>query len=513
MSLKGLLNLLVGHPAYRHITEKDGLGQAAHGSDIAGGKPLLIASLWNDLQLPTLVITPRPDSARRLYEQLSFYLGQESPILLLPEPDVLPFERLAVDASTNNQRLMALDALSCASKNSPVLVIASLSAALLKTLSTTTFTNCSHTFTVGQKVRLSDLTSRWVTMGYRREESVEIPGTFSIRGGIIDIFSPNSLLPARLDLTNNEIETVHFFDPATQRSVENTNAIRVTVAQEILPLFTDRKHVSDLIEAMHFTDCSTETYQRIENDLTSLFSGHGEEDLSFYNGLINQTSLLEYLDPTNLIILDGKTDIETEATDLKTRMQDLERDRVARGDLPANFPPPYFSWEEVKVKLNDHRLVEFSPWNTASEEENFGFLSPPSYYGQLDRLCEETRQMITEGHSIIVVTRHSKRLAEILSERELAAVVVNRLEEIPSPGCITIVSGSLDQGWVLPLLEHRTVLLTDAEVFGTVKERSSRVRRPVKTAPFLSQLETGCYVVHEDHGIARFGGTTSINTN
>lgn len=513
MSLKGLLNLLVDHPAYRHITEKCGLGQVARGFDIVGGKPLLIASLWNDLKFTTLVITPRPDGARRLYEQLSFYLGQESPILLLPEPDVLPFERLAADAYTNNQRLMALDALRSASKNSPTLVIASLSAVLLKTLSTTTFTNCNHTFTVGQKVRLGDLTSRWVTMGYRREESVEIPGTFSVRGGIIDIFSPNSLLPARLDLTNNEIETIHFFDPATQRSMENANTIRVTVAQEILPLYADQKRVSDLVSAMRFTDCSTDTYQRIEDDLASLFSGHGEEDLSFYNGLINQTSILEYLDPPNLIILDGKTNIESEATDLETRIQALERDRVARGDLPANFPAPYFSWEEVKDKLNDHRLVDLSPWNTENGGGDFGFLSPPSYYGQLDQLCAAAHQIMTDGHSIIVVTRHSKRLAEILSERGLDAVVVNRLEEIPSPGCITIVAGSLDQGWVLPILEHRTVLLTDTEVFGTVKEHSSRVRRPVKRAPFLSQLETGCYVVHEDHGIARFGGTTSINTN
>ena len=507
MTLKGLFPLLSAQAAYRHLMEEFTQGQRARTSAPEGGKALMLATLWHDLRRPVLVITPRPDDARRLHDQLTIYLGEEASVLLFPEPDVLPFERLAVDAATNNQRLMAIDTLCNDAEEQPALVVASLAAATRKTLSRSTFVDCGATLSAGQRVRLGYLASQWVTMGYRREESVEIPGTFSLRGGIVDIFPPNSPLPARLDLVGSEIESLHLFDPSTQRSVQAVDAIRIAPAQEVLPLHAERQRVSDLIAGMNFSDCRPEVSERINDDLATLFSGRDQEDLSFYNGLINETSLLEYLSPDGLVVLDRESEIEGEASTLETRAQDLRRDRVARGDLPANFPVPHLSWDQFKAGLEARRLLSVGQWS--GDEEGIGFKSPSSYYGRLDQFSADARQMLREGHSITVVTCHARRLAEILSEADIGASVSAQLLEPPHPGSVGIVSGSLDQGWTL----REAVLLTDLEVFGTVKERRIRVRRPVKKAPFLSQLEPGCYVVHQDHGIARFAGTTSMKIN
>ena len=192
MSLKALLPLLGGHPAFGGLSERLAGGGSVTASVSAGGTALLVGALRDGLKRPMLVVTPRQDDARRLLDQLSLYLGDDDSVLPLPEPDVLPFERMTVDASTNNRRLAALNALAHPSTDGPPVVVASMAAALRKTLPPSTFKGSGVALQVGQRVRLGELADSWVNMGYRREHSVEIPGSFSIRGGIVDVFSPDS---------------------------------------------------------------------------------------------------------------------------------------------------------------------------------------------------------------------------------------------------------------------------------------------------------------------------------
>ena len=512
MSLKGLFPLVKTHPAYRRLVDKLVSGATPQSaSSLGGGRPLLIATLWHDLKRPVLVITPRPDDARRLHDQIVTYLGGNEGVVLQPEPDVLPFERLASDAATNNQRLSVLASLSNGGETKPPLVVTSLAGALSKTLSREPFREYSHILAPSQKVRLTDLLSRWVTLGYRREEAVEIPGTFSLRGGVVDIYPPNSPLPARIDLVGNEIETLHLFDPVTQRSVQPVDSIRIVPAREALPFLANRERVSHLIEGMNFSDCTPEVYTRMQEDLAAIFSDRGMEDLSFYNSLINEGSLLDYLDRDAIIVLDRESELEAEALALEARTENLRADRVARGELPAHFPFPHFLWKEFKDGLKDRPLLHLSAWD--STEEGFGFEPPPFFYGRLDQFFSQARQMLDEGRSIVVVTHHARRLAEVLAEADIGASVLTDLELAPPPRSISIIADSLDEGWCLPLDRGYFMLLTDSEVFGTVKERRPRAKSPVKKETFLSQLTPGNYVVHVDHGIARFAGTTSMRSN
>ena len=113
MSLNGILDLLEYHPEFSRAVKS----AENHGAETAtvrqGARPAFIASLARRRKGPLLVITPRPEDARRLHDHLLSWLGDDAPVHLLPEPEVLPFERLAVDANTGNQRLAALAALAC----------------------------------------------------------------------------------------------------------------------------------------------------------------------------------------------------------------------------------------------------------------------------------------------------------------------------------------------------------------------------------------------------------------
>ena len=112
MHLKGLVGLAAGLPAFQDVARALAAGRSESIAALPDAvKPLVLAALWRSSGRPLMVVTPRPEAARRLHEQIVAYAGEDPAILLFPEPDSLPYERLASDPSTVHQRLAALAAL------------------------------------------------------------------------------------------------------------------------------------------------------------------------------------------------------------------------------------------------------------------------------------------------------------------------------------------------------------------------------------------------------------------
>ena len=491
-------------------------------------RPYLLASLWHHLKVPMLVVVPRPEDARRFHDQLLSYLG-EGPARLFPESDVLPYERLVADATTNNQRLQILAALGRARQAPagaeqetcpPPLVVASTSAALRRTLSPQVLDAAWHTLGVGEKVVPAEMFSRWVALGYKREEGVEVPGTFSQRGGIIDVYPPSSPLPARMELLGDQIESIRLFDPVSQRSVRAVEKIGVVPATEYLPSFVDRDRVSELIGRMDFSRCTPSTGERFGEELTALFSGQDVEELPLYNGLLNHGCFIDHLPQGGLLVLDREGQMESEASELGDRADGLRAAREGRGDLPANFPSPQLPWSELRYALDQRPRLLAKGWTGG--EGGFEFQPAPQYYGRLQDLASDARGVLSEGRSIVAVTLHARRLSEVLGEEGLGAPVIADLELMPAGGTFSLLTGTVREGWSLPALPPLAPghldsggmsLLTDSEIFGTAKERRARPRTVVKREAFLLELVQGRYVVHVDHGVARFAGSVQMGSN
>ena len=523
MSLKGLFELLHSQTAYKELVQSLGSGAMVHAVQAPeAARPFLLAALWDRLGVPVLVIVPRPEDARRFHDSLLSYLGEEAPVYLFPESDVLPFERLVADAATNNQRMLALSALQDAQQdqqapsentgalNQPPLVVASTAAALRMTLGPNAFLKARHTVRVGDKVRLADLFSRWVGLGYQREGGVEVPGTFSHRGGIVDIFSPSSELPARIELLGDEIDNIRLFDPLSQRSVRGTDRVSIIPAREVLPSLSDRERVSELIGRLNFERCTPATSDRFQEELAAIFSGQEVEELALYNGLLNQSCIFDHLPGQGLLVLDRESEIESEARGLADRADGLKSARVGRGELPANFPSPQLTWGELQAVLGERRRLMMG-W--AGEDEGFQFKPTPSYYGRPDEFAADTHRALGEGSRVVVVSRHTLRLSEVLAEAGVVATVLSGLEHPTVRGGLSLIAGSLEEGWALPLEGGDLTLFTDTEIYGTAKQRRPRRRTSVKRGTFLSELVPGGFVVHIDHGVAQFAGTIQMDSS
>ena len=265
MTLKGVLELLDHHPEHKGNVDATVLGDSESELTIRqGARAAFLASLWCRQRGPILVVTPRPDDARRLHDQLLTYLGEDQPIYHLPEPEVLPFERLAVDANTVNQRLTALAALARAGKlggsdvTTQPLLVCSIGSALLYTLSPELMAGilpASGNLSVwrkGDRIRISDVLSQWLDLGYHNEPVVETPGSFSHRGGILDIYPTGAEWPIRIELWDDEIDTIRNFDPISQRSIGPYDEVRLAAAREQLPNLAHQATVEAMIKALDY---------------------------------------------------------------------------------------------------------------------------------------------------------------------------------------------------------------------------------------------------------------------
>ena len=523
MTLKGVLELLDRHPEHRGNVDASGATVRQ------GARSAFLASLWRRQRGPLLVITPRPDDARRLHDQLLTYLGEDQPIHLLPEPEVLPYERLAVDANTGNQRLTALAALAGAGRfgaSEPdvlPLVICSVGSALLYTLPPELMagvfpaTGALSLWKKGDRIRIETVLGQWLDLGYHNEPVVEAPGSFSHRGGILDVFPTGSEWPVRIELWDDEIDTIRYFDPVSQRSIRPADEVRLAPAREQLPGLAHQQTMESSIEALDYAKCGNEVRDRMAEELSVLSSEPNPETLSFYNGLVNQAHLMEYIGANGLVVLERYGRIEAEALELEERFERMREAREDRGELPVNFPSPHMDWEEFSNRLSGLPQMQLQTWVGDDEDKIFRPSTP--YYGKLEQLAADVRRHQEANYAVVAVTQHQRRVAEILEQEGVGVTQADSLESAPTAGQVVLLPGYLRDGWTIHLPaggengEVTTlVLLTDSELFGTVKEQRYHRRRKAEHGPevVLADLVPGAHVVHIDHGVAKFAGTTRI---
>ena len=514
MPLSGLFSLLSQSDPHRQLVEQ--LRKRNHVSArtvlLDSALAFYAGGLRDALNAPVMVLTARPARSRRLYEDMLVWCGEDSAIHHLPEGETLPFERLTADDATTHGRIRALAALAAADldgSSKPPVVVASVAAVAQRTIARSVLLESSHSISVGQRVDLAGLLERLQRMGYRTEQAVETPGTVSRRGGIIDVFSPGSELPARIELMGNEVEGIRLFDPFSQRSVRPVDSVFVLPAQEALSALADRDEAGALFDRLDSSNCSPAVQEQIKEELSLLMNGHALDEPGFYNGFFCQGTPLDFLPQNCLLVIERPWEIEGEQLAMEEKFAELRTAKEARGDIPHNLPSLYVPRSQLEEQLSAAPCrLESYPWAPERNAEDgtspidLGFMPPISYMGRLDALASDVGEWLDDGDRVTLVSQHAARLSEVL----LAQGIAIRSDSL-ARGEIALTRGSLSEGWSLPLGGSSLRILSDAEIMGVAKERSLRRRQPVQRAAFLSDLVPGNYLVHTDHGIGRFAGT------
>jgi len=527
MNLSPLLSLLQEMPAYRQLVGELSTIKGEHKAIILdAAKPYLIAALYEELNLPFMVVTGQPESARKLHEQLRAWCSPSTELHRLPELDFLPYDSSQLSAVSYQmvERLRALATLAlyqplhspprllrpdksglamtggagprsdekegafhndegqeCHSERSEEsprpftpfrvtkapLVVTSALAIMSKTIPHRDFVAACHVLKPGTAAEPLELLRRWQSIGYEKEDVVEVPGQMSKRGGIIDVFPPCSQLPVRIEFFGNRIESMRCFNPESQRSTNPVSSLIVTPAKEFIPV-ADSSEVVD-------------------------------------------GSVFDYLGGDALLVLDDPGGIELTVTRLNEETQELRVAKMERGELPGDFPSPYVTWEELESQMKERHRLALETWDAArGYGQALPFTRAQSYGSQLERFLKTAKQMVEQRQRVLVVSHQANRLAELLQKEDIHTSPASQIEQIPPPGSITVLQGSLDGGWEM---DDRLTLITDVELFGFVKQPRAGKKRPIPHQWFFPQLAPGDYVVHIDHGIARFHGLARMSSD
>jgi transcription-repair coupling factor (superfamily II helicase) len=542
LDLSPLLRLLGETCAYRELVAALSAARGEHRAIILdAARPYLIAALHGELQVPLLVVTAQPEAARKLFEQLRAWCPPSTELHRLPELDFLPYGSSELSALGYQmlERLRALAALALyrpltslgatgvplrqgsgqalPQAQSPPLIVTSALSVMSRTVPRERFVAACHVLEPGMSAQPLELVRRWQGLGYEMEDVVEAVGQMGRRGGIVDIFSPCSQLPVRIEFSGNEIDSLRYFDPESQRSGSPVSMLLVTPAREFL------MPSSGMNNALNLHGCGTEARQRIQADLDKLQDGQWFSGAESYLTLVNDACVLDYPGGDALLVLDDPEGVELSVTRIGEEAQALRDARVTSGELPDCLPSPYLAWPELESQIQARdrlALVSAVSYQLSAGEDGrdprngsaraLPFARAQDYASQLDRFLKTAGQMVAGKQRVLVVSHQADRLAELLEKEGIHSSPAPQMERVPPPGSITLLRGSLAGGWVM---DDSLALITDADLFGFIKQPRSVKTRRIPRRWFLPELAPGDYVVHVDHGIARFHGLTMMSAD
>ncbi|PIZ26678.1 MAG: transcription-repair coupling factor [Chloroflexi bacterium CG_4_10_14_0_8_um_filter_46_9] len=458
MNLSCLLSLMKELPSYAQLVRQVSAEWEGKTVVLDAAKPYLIAALYEQLGLPIMVIIAQPRDARKLYEQLQVWCSPSANVYYFPELDFHSYDSVALyHSNTVVERLQTLSTLAFEQDiREPPLIVASLPAVMNKTTPKEGFVSACHVLKQGMTADPLELLHRWQNIGYEMENMVELPGTMSHRGGIVDIFPPDNNLPVRIEFFGNRVESMRFFSPTDQRSTQFLNSLTIVPAKEVPA---------------------------------------------------NGGNILDYLQDNGLLIIDSPQEIEDVTQEVYAQIEEQVRNRAEPGERFSSLP--CLTWDELSLRLRSKKQLVFDSKGTGGEQ-SLPFRLPKSYGGKLDIFLDDAKQMIEQRQRVVVVSHQANRLAELLQEQGIHAFPTLEVNEVPPSGSISLVQGSLAGGWIV---KDVLTLLTDAELFGFVKQARQGKRMPLHHRWLFPQLMPGNYVVHIDHGIARFGGLIKKSDN
>ena len=331
--------------------------------------------------------------------------------------------------------------------------------------------------TIGQDsiIELKALTEKLVRLGYERTGQVEAPGQFAVRGGIVDIYALTEDAPWRIELWDDEVDSIRSFDVESQRSMENVSEIVLYPAAEPVP-------------------------------------GEKEEAVSF----------LDYFDPgQTLFFLDEPARLLEKGRTVEKEFQESMANRAERGEALPEEARLLYGSDEITARLNQKNCVglclidqKASEWEVNGRYQVEARSVNP-YNNSFEMLVKDLKRWKREKYSVILMCAsgtRAKRLAADLQEQELNSFYSEDPERVVQPSEIMVVHGSLHRGYEYPLI--RFAVLSETDIFGRErkKRRKQKVYEGQKIQSF-SELKPGDYVVHENHGLGIYRGIEKVEVD
>lgn len=320
-------------------------------------------------------------------------------------------------------------------------------------------------------VDIEQLKNQLVALGYERVGQVEMPGQFSVRGGIVDIYCLTEENPWRIELWGDEIDSIRSFDPESQRSLENLEELTIYPAVE---------HIGD-------------------KDMVSFLDYFPEE------------RTIIFLDEPNRLTEKGG------AVEEEYRQSRMHREEKGSRNLPENW---LCSFEQLQKELNKRNCISVcalepkqAGWKVR-EKFYLEVKSVNAYNNSFELLVKDLHQYKKQGYRIALLSgsrTRAERLAKDLQEEGLAAFYGQDYDREICPGEIMVVYGHAKKGFEYPLIKF--AVMTESDIFGQEQKKKKKKNYSGSRIQDFAELSVGDFVVHEKHGLGIYRGIEKVEVD
>ena len=387
----------------------------------------------------------------------------------------------------------------------------------------------------GQTIDVEKWKKRLTELGYERMGQVDGMGQFSIRGGIIDVFPLTEELPVRIELWDDEVDSIRTFDIESQRSIEQLESIRIYPATEMA---LTGKQIQEGIEAL---DKETKKYEKdlraqskiqesarirsiISEFLEGLKEGFRQHGLDGYIHYFCQESVsfLEYFHGENSVLfLDEPERLREKGETVEMEFRESMIHRLENGYLLPGQTGLLFSAKEMLARVQTKTTVYLTGLEqklsgfTVKNRYSFQVKNVSSYQNGFELLIKDLTRWKKEGYRVILLSAsrtRASRLAGDLREYDLRAYCPDDSGEDQEvkPGEILVTFGNLHRGFEYSMIKF--IVITEGDMFGVEKKKRKRKKTSYEGTKIqnFSDLSIGDYVVHEEHGLGIYRGIEKI---
>lgn len=522
VDLIGLVDVLRNDARYRHLQQQIDRDNTSHFTVIRAARAYFTAGLVRDWQGPVIYLTARGKRAYNIAEQLPVWLGDERPIHRFAEPTPMFYDRLPWDSAIIRERVETLSALLTAESAVQPIVVASARALMQRTLPPHTFMQRTFTLRTGERYAPDKLMQTLVNLGYEPVTLVIEPGTFSKRGGIMDVYPLAADAPVRIEWFDDEIDSLRKFEPATQRTIQTITQVTVIPAREALPdlLAAANERLQTWFESLD--EQADDSIISITQDADALTAATAFPTIEHYlpYAYHHPVSLLDYVPDDALVIIEDSDELMQTVDELIEDAEANRENNIRTLQIPPDYPVPYVSGDLLESDLSTKTVVELSNRDLRAVD---GELEPSPltslfnpgerFGGQIRPALRRMREIAREPASrAVIISEQIERLAELWQEQTgEKARIITALNDVPDTNTVYFMRGSLGEGWLLTGENESLALVTDAEIFNWSRpepRRRQTSRRRASRAPEsdYSDWNEGDYVVHVDYGIGQFVG-------
>lgn len=476
-------------------------------------RQMMFAAMSQELKQPILVVAHNMFAAQKIAEDMQGCLPKDQ-VLLYPANELM-----SVEAASASPEMMAgrLHTLTRLSQGFQGVVVAPFAAVRRFLPVQEVFSKASKTISTGDKLDLEAFLNQMVEMGYTRVERVESKGELSVRGGIIDFYPMITEEAVRIELFDDEIDSIRTFEVDSQRSVEPLESVDIIPCRELIAgkarFENAAQHLYDLLQSQlaKMTDhkAKERLLEEIGEDIERLKAQQYFNGIQKYISLIypERKTLLDYLPSDTILAVDEPIRLIETGKQLEREEGEWVTSLLEEGKflpslvmsenyesllLKSRFPVVY-------VSLFLRQVPQTQPQNIV----NIVCRAMQNFHGQMNLLKSEMERWLKAGNHIFIVADGEERMDKV--RRVLEDY------QIPAP---KILSGRLQGGYELSAI--RQVVVTESEMFSSKQRKVRKNDKRLENAERIKsyrELKVGDYVVHVNHGIGKYVGIGTLEIN